>query len=81
MRVGQGAGEELRRMALGLLAAEGPTRPVQDSGPDSKPMRQELHCVKVGGRPMTALLSSANGPGGAPLQVSLLREQDICRVR
>ena len=81
MRVGQGDGEELRRMALGLLAAEAPTRPVQDSGPGSKPMRQELHCVKVGGRAMTALLSSANGPGGAPLQVSLLREQDICRVR
>lgn len=81
MRVGQGDGEELRDMALGLLAAEAPTRPVQDSGPGSKPMRQELHCVKVAGRPMTALLSSANGPGGAPLQFSLLREQDICRVR
>lgn len=81
LRVGQGDGEDLRRMALGLLAAEAPTRPVQDSGPGSKPMRQELHCVKVAGRSMTALLSSASGPGGAPLQFSLLKEQDICRVR
>lgn len=81
MRVGHGDGEDLRRMALSLLAAEAPTRVVQDSGPGSKPMRQELHCVRVGGRPMTALVSSANGPGGAPLQLSLLGEQDICRAR
>ena len=80
MRVGQGNGEDLRRMALGLLAAEAPTRVVQDSGPGSKPMRQELHCVKVAGRSMAALISSSSGQGGAPLQFSLLNGQDICRA-
>ena len=80
IRVGQGNGEDLRRMALGLLAMEAPTRVVQDSGPASKPMRQELHCVKVAGRSMAALISSSNGPGGAPLQFSLLDCQDICRA-
>lgn len=85
VRVGQGDPAALRRMTLDLLAAEGPTRPFQDSGPGSynsaAPMRQEGHCVKVGGRPMLALLSTAKQAGGAPLQVSLLEGQDMCPAK
>lgn len=83
VRVGQGQPKDLRRMALDLLAAEKPTRPMFDSGEGGRdsqgPFRQESHCVVVGGREMAVLISTSDGgPGKAAMQLTLVAAKSPC---
>ena len=73
--VEQGDAEALRAMVLELLAAEGPLRALTDSqtvSPDGKArFRQELLCVTIAGRPVTAFMSTTDARRRRALQLSL----------
>jgi hypothetical protein len=75
-RVIHGKAEALRSMALELLAAEGPVRPVFDSGPGSRDsigsFRQESHCVRIAGRPWAVLISTSEERRRPAMQLSLI---------
>ena len=74
--VEQGKAEALRALVLELLAAEGPLRPLTDGQtltPDGKArVRQELLCVTIAGRPVTAFMSTTDARQRRALQLSLV---------
>lgn len=76
LKVGFGRAQALRAMALEILSQDGPVQTVSDSGPGSSdsggPFRQELLCLTLGGRPVTALMSTSEDRKRSPLQLTLV---------